>query len=222
MRKFRFLMLLLVISLSLSFISCDRSYDEEEVYEAALLLIPKSAELNTLYWGEGLMYIKNPSTSSGAYHEADYISLEKYGFRTVEEMKNLTRDVFSKEYCDYIFSAAFTSVSDDEEIHFFARYYQKYEDSEGKIPVSIMVYEKFEPLLTDEVFYDLETLKVTHSKKDKVFVQIEATVTNKGGESQKRTKQIALVEENDGWRIDSATYLKYNEQASEYEDLENK
>ncbi len=214
--------LVLVIASVLSVSACNRKYDEEEVRAAAILLIPKSEILNEIYWGEGIAYIPNLQTSNGAYHEADYISLEKYGFRTIEELKNLTREVFSEAYCQNIFDSSFSSVSDEDEVRHLARYYQKFADKDGLEPEAIMVYSYFEVMLLDKVEYHLDSLVVTHSKKDKVYVSLDVTVTNPDGLSQKRKKTIELIEEADGWRIDSATYITYNPHLDEYENLDKK
>jgi hypothetical protein len=43
------------------------------------------------------------------------------------------------------------------------------------------------------------------------MVSISCTVTREGYEPQKRTLEIALIEEEgNGWRIDSPTYLNYD------------
>jgi hypothetical protein len=196
--------------------SCDRSYNEEEVKAAALTLIPESLFLNEIYWGKGIPYVSG--NSNGAYHEANFLALSEYGFHTVEELKTLTRKTFSKGYCSYIFSTSFSSIMDNEEVQFLARYYQKYTDETQTVPECIMVYSQFENLLPDKVEYLYDSLKVTHSEKDVVFVSVKARV-ERNGNVQYRDKKIGLIEEEDGWRIDTTTYLTYNEYKNEYEDL---
>ncbi len=217
-----FISLLLIITSLFSLASCNRSYDEEEVKAAAKDLIERSVMFNEIYWGEGISYIENPSTSNGAYHEANFFDLQKYGFSTIEELKKMTEEVYSKSYCNAIFNAAFSSVSDEDEIHFFARYYQKYEDEEQKNPECIMVYGYAENLLPDKVEYLYETITVTHSKGEVVYITIDAIVTRSEDKIQTRTRRIALIEEEDGWRLNGPSYLTYNEFENEYEDLNNK
>ena len=213
------LLLCTVLSASLIFTSCDREYDEKEVKDAATLLIEKSLVLNEIYWGEGIPYIPG---STSVYCEANFISLSELGFYTIEELKEKTRAVFTNEYCEYIFSTAFSSVNDGDEIQFYARYYQKYEDEKQTIPLNIMVYSRFENMLPDKVEYLYDTLTVTHSEGDTVYVKLNARVTRDEENVQIREKIIGLIEEEDGWKIDTATYLKYNDQQDEYEDLLNK
>ena len=139
----------LFFSLSIALTSCDREYDENEVKEAAIPLIEKSLFLNKIYWGEGIPYMTSISTA--LYCEANFLALSELGFYTVDELKKQTQEVFSKDYCEDIFSTSFSSVKDGEEIQFYARYYQKYEDEFETVPVCIMVYTRFENLLPDKV-----------------------------------------------------------------------
>lgn len=207
----------LILSLSLALTSCDREYDEEEVKAAAIPLIEKSLVLNKIYWGEGIPYIS--SVSSVVYCEADFIALSELGFYTLDELKQKTQEVFSKSYCENIFSTSFSSVKDSEQIEFYARYYQKYEDEFQTKPICIMVYSKFENLLPDKVEYLYDTLTVTHSDGDTVYVKVMAKVTRDEVYEQTREMIIGFVEEENGWRIDTSTYLKYNDRQEEYEDL---
>ena len=56
----------------------------------------------------------------------------------------------------------------------------------------------------------LEAVEFAHNLGKKVYVTVKATVTLDGYEPQTREIRIALVEESEGWRIDSPTYLSYN------------
>lgn len=213
-----FLSLLIVFSLTLSLFSCDRSYDEKIVEKEARYLIEKSLVLNEIYWGKGIPYVRIDTQS--AYCEADFFALRELGFNTVEGLKEKTREVFSEGYCNSIFSTAFSSVVDSDDLMYYARYYQKYEDKEQTIPVCIMVYSEFKNLLPDEVTYLYDTLVVTHSEKDVVYVKLNAIVKTKDGKEQVREKIIGLVEEEGrGWRIETSTYVRYNEKQDEYENL---
>lgn len=203
------------------FVSCgNRSYDEAVVKEEAARLIEKSMILNEIYWGEGIPYIP---TSASVYCEANFLALSDLGFYTIDELKEKTRAVFSEGFCEYVFSTAFSSVNDGEEIQFYARYYQKYADIEKQEPECIMVYSQFKNLLKDKVEYLYDTLTVTHSKGDTVYVKITAKVTNEEGKEQYREKKVGLIEEESGWKLDTTTYLTYNSSEEEYKDLiENK
>ena len=77
-------------------------------------------------------------------------------------------------------------------------------------------------MIPDKVEYLYDTLTGTHSEGETVYVKIQANVTRDEEHSQIREMVIGLVEEETGWRIDTPTYLKYNDRQEEYEDLQDK
>ena len=106
-----------------------------------------------------------------------------------------------------------------------ARYYQKYnaiDDSTEYAEECIMVDSEAEVLLDDKIVYDYDTLTVSHAKGDLVFVNITVTVTDSEGEkSQTKELSISLIEEADGWRINSPTYTTYFDR-TQYDDIQDK
>lgn len=219
----RIVSLIIVFGLLCSLVSCkekNREYDENEVKLAAESLIKKSAELNYIFWGEGIGYINDASYSVGYYYPADIFSLLSYGIETIDDLKEKTKKVFSSSYSENIFSTVFSSLGDEDEIYGFARYYQKYSDAENKEPECIMVYSNALVLLKDEVSYDFDTLKVIGSKKQTVYVTLSVNV-KRGENTQSRELKVGLVEEEGGWRIDTPTYMSYVEN-DDYQDLQDK
>lgn len=214
------LTLVILLAFCLNLTSCNRKYDEMVVKEEAARLIAASVELNEIYWGKGIGYINDAAGSNGAYYEANFFDLVKYEIRTVDDLKDKTRLVFSEGYCESIFQTAFSSVVDEEELQFYARYYQKYADEYNKEPITIMVYSLAKVLLTDEIEYHYDTLQVIGSKKETVYVQIEVSVTRED-KTQRKVLKIGLVEENLGWRLDTPTYSSYNETENDYNNLQN-
>lgn len=214
-----FIVITLVFLLCFGLVSCDRKYNEEEVLSAARILIEKSMVLNEIYWGKGIPF--EPTVIS-LYSEANLFALYELGFYTLDELKIKTHEVFTNAYCENIFESSFESETELETHRFFHRYYQKYADENKTEPVSIMVYSKFENLLPDKVEYLYDTLKVSHVERDTVYVSIMAIVTRDEKSVQIKQNVIALKEEENGWRIDSPTYLKYNDKKDEYEDLLDK
>ena len=215
--------LLTLFALLCSLISCgekNREYDESEVKQAAEILISKSAALNQIFWGEGIGYISDSSYSVGYYYPADIFSLYNYGIETVDDLKEKTREVFSFAYSQNIFSTVLSSLNDGDGIYAYARYYQKYSDAEEKVPETIMVYSKALVLLKDEVRYNFDTMEVIGSKKEMVYVTLTVDVV-RGENTQTRALKVGLIEEEDGWRIDTPTYMSYVEN-SDYEDLQDK
>lgn len=209
--------LLLVLVLSFSLFSCkekNRTYDEGEVKAAAADLIERSKVLNLVYWGTGIEYVENDNTSNGYYYEANILHLEKLGFKTIEELRTMTLGVFSAEYSEIIFASSLSSVSDEDGIHSLARYYQKYLDKEMKEPDTIMVYSRAKVLLTDEVVYLYETLEVEGSVGEVVYVNLKVSVT-RDEKTQIRSIRVGLIEQENGWRLNDATYITYDKEYKE-------
>ena len=221
--KNRFISLLLVTVTLVSLFtlsSCNRSYDEEEIIEVSKILLKDAEMLNIVYYGSGIEYFDDED-EKGYYRKANVNHLEELGFSTIDELKTLTDKTFSVGYSYEIYSTILSSLSTDISIVSPARYYQAYDEETGA-PTHIMVYSNFTPMLKDSIVYDYESLRVDGSKKEKVYVKIDATVTNADGKSQTTTVTVALVEEDDGWRIDNPTYANYNEYKDRYDELNNK
>lgn len=200
--------------------SCNRKFDEAEVLEAAEKLLKTAEMLNKVYYGSGIQYFDSDE-EIGYYRKADPNHLEKLGFATIEELKKITEETFTKRYSETVYSTILSSLTDDTSIVSPARYYQVF-DEKTNLPTHIMVYSKFTALLKGEIEYDYTTLRVEGSKKEKVNLLIEATVKNTEGLSQKTTVKVTLVEEENGWRIDNPTYANYNAMKDKYDDLKDK
>jgi len=202
--------LLLLITFIVALTSCDVKYDEAEVKAAAKELIEESVLLNDIYWGEGLPHSDDKNTSDGVY----YTALESYhyslGFKTIDELKTLTEKTFSKGFCQtQIYPTILESVQDGDKAIILSRYYQKYGGKNFNVPEYIMVNSTWKKILDSEVEYDYESIVVKGSDEERVYVTLKATVKKDGYDPQTREIEIALVEEDDGWKIDSPTYLNY-------------
>jgi len=209
MRKCSLLLLIAVIVFSaLCFTGCDRSYNENEVLSSARELLERSKTLNEIYYGEGIAYIEDESKREGSYYQADAYSLSKYGISTLEDIKNLTRSVFTTEYSNILISTKLSSVIDDTSIASFARYYQKKSSLDGS-DECIMVYKDAAVFLKDTVTYDYESMTVSDVDGEIIYVTLNVTVTNPENQTQSSTLTVGLIEEEDGFRIDTPTYKSY-------------
>lgn len=204
------LLTLVVIIIVFCGVSCEknREYDETEVLASAKTLIQKSEKLNMLYYGKGILYVDDKNHSSGVYYMADSVSVAEYGIQTVDDIKALTRECFTEEYSNLIIGTKLSSISDSSGIQNYARYYQKYSAIDDS-PECIMVNKETEVFLKDTIVYNYSSLSVIGSEGEFVKVKIEVTVTNSDGESQTKSVEIKLLEESNGWRIDSPTYTRY-------------
>ena len=220
MKNKAFLLTIVVILNLFLCISCskNREYDETEVITAAAELIKKSERLNDIYYGRGIEYSKNESEGNGVYYPADFLSLERLGIKTVNDIKNLTAECFTKEYAALVINTKLSQVYDEDGIQEYSRYYQKYNALDNSEEY-IMVYKNATVYLTDTVLYDYSSLRVSRVKGDEVFVSISVTVSTDDGKVQTKDIEISLLEEENGWRINSPTYARYFDR-QQYEDLQ--
>lgn len=218
-------LILTTLFLTVSFLSSckekNREYNAEEVEAALVALLPECEVLNTVYYGAGINYISSQN-NNGVYREADFIHLNELGFNTVEELKVLTKRVFSEKLSEEIFKNKLNTTVNDQNSE-LGRYYQKYSDSldpSKAEPICIMVNSVSEAIFEDRMTYDYTSAKAVGSKGQLVFVEISCTVENKDGESQTQTLKIAMFEENYGWRIASnSTFTNYNPYKDRYDEL---
>lgn len=198
----RFLSILILSAMLLSLISCgekNREYDESEVIYAAERLIRRSKILNEIYWGEGIRYYEDAAFANGKYYPADPEHLLELGFETVDGLKTITKNTFSASYSESIFESKLSS-SREEEYFGYARYYQGID--------RIMVYSDAASFLNDEVKYLYDTLEAVGSRGEVVFVKLSVEISD-GENTQTRELEVGLIEEEDGWKIDTPTYMSY-------------
>ena len=214
-------LLLVIVAFAslLSFTSCNRKYDKEEVIAAAKALLKDAELLNEVYYGSGIRYYDIEIENAGYYKRADDEHLKELGFSTVNELKALTEKTFSYSYSQNVFSTILIGLKEDGKVVSAARYYQ-YTNEETEESY-IMVYTKHEAILKDKISYDYDSVRVERSKKENVYVKVDATVTNSQGDSQKVTITVVLIEEANGWRICNPTYANYNALNDRYNELEN-
>ena len=213
-----FLLTIVVILSTISIFSCgkkdiDRDYNETEVITSAKDLIKKSALLNEIYYGHGIECdTGDVSNANGYYFPADILSLNKFGVQTLEDIKKLTRECFTEAQSNFMINTVLSSIRDDDgEITYFARYYQEYDSLNTSEEKCIMVYSKYEPFLIDTVEYLYDTVKISDVEGEIITVEIDVNVTNSKGSVQKKTLKINLLEEKEGFRIDSPTYARNSE-----------
>ncbi len=220
--KITSLLLTVVVILAVLLTSCaiNRDYVESEVIAAAEKLIRASATLEEIYYGKGIAHDQDKSSANGAYYRASAASLSLFGINTLEDLKKMTREVYTISLSDVIISTKLSSVSDEDGIQSYARYYQKYNSLDGT-EECIMVYDLAEVFLKDSVIYDYTSIKVSRVKGESIFVTVGVTVINEEGKSQSSTLEVELIEEGAGFRLNSPTYKRYADD-DYYNELQNK
>ena len=94
------------------------------------------------------------------------------------------------------------------DIIYFSRYYQAYEVLDPNTEKCIMVYSKYEVLLKDKIEYLYDTVRIFDVDGETIYVNIDVKVTNSEGNVQEKTLKIGLIEEKNGFRIDTPTYAR--------------
>lgn len=190
----------------------NREYDEAEVAIAARELIEKSEILTELYFGDGIPYLTEGEFSSN-YCPADTEYLDSIGVKYIEDLKNLTRGVFSEGESEFLFSL-FLSRMDNDEFVGVAHYIPAYEgEGDEKKEVGILVYKKrAESVLVKEdesTTHDYDTISVIGSEGERVKVSIKSTVVCDDGRKETQDNEIYLIEENGVWKLDSQPKCAY-------------
>ncbi len=188
----------------------NREYDKAEVEAAAQVLIEDSKLLNYIYWGEGIPYVDDKNLSSGNYYPANEDYLASIGVKTIDDLKKKTEKTYSDAVCKWIYSTVLSSVYSDTAVAGLARYEQVYSGKNNDVPEFIRVYIEADYWLIDTVEY-YPSVEALRSEGEVVYVLVLATVTNPEGKVMNVNLEIGLVEEDDGWRLNTPTYARYYE-----------
>ena len=202
-----------VLALCAALVSCSKSKHTAEEMRAVLgELLPKSAELNEIYFGDGLPTNRDENAVRAFYESFDTdiaaISYEPVdpacGYETVDDIKAATLEVFTEEYAEFLFDRAFTGISalfdegTDTEHRTTAVYAMNLEQ-DGFLTKRVNLKDDAIPLGRT---YDLDSLEVLRENETGVQVRLKSFF---GGEPSVDV-EMWLTETKNGWRLDSPTY----------------
>ena len=200
--------LLLAVVLAAALSSCRVKIEDEAAFFAEVAsLIDESAEVNVLFFGEGLPF-DDPDGLSAAEivgaETSDIIARTTYRpvsedakYRSRDEIMDLARSVYSEKYADSLYSLGFEGVSSESgAVAVYARYI--YTDADG---LTINMYSVANARKLERT-YDTSTLRIDRRGRDYVVVSLEAF---DGGASAGRV-QLRVNKEGAGWRLDWPTY----------------
>ena len=205
MKKLFVLFLCAAIALNI-LVSCDRTYDEDEVKAAAQVLLENSKTVNEIFYGKGLGYDEESELTYGIYSPADEEHLAALGVSNTEGLKTLTKTVYTNELCEIIFSTKLSSVKDtDGEVKELRRYYDgKFGDS-----TVIMVYTEAFVNYDNDIDYLYETLTVMGADGEYINIEVDVLLTSIYGETRTVRAEFSLLEEENGFRLDTLSFVKY-------------
>ncbi len=187
-------------------------YSDEEIRTALDELLPKSYELNEIYFGEGLPHTEDEAAVEAFYNSFDTdVSTLSYvpvaadcGYGNETELREATLAVFSDAYAETLFSRAFTGITavineGYEQEYVTSAMYARYLEQAGVLTVRINLKEEALPLGR---VYDTSTMEIIRQRDNRVTVVLSGYVNG----VEDCTAEITLVLEEDGWRLDSPTY----------------
>ncbi len=210
MKKYSFIVAL-ILAFAVILPSCSQSYDDAEIKEALRELLPKSAELNEIYFGEGLPLCSDREIVEAffATFDSDIEAVNYHpvdpscGYASEDDIRAATLEVFTAEYSEYLFERAFTGITavipsgedgDSKQNAIYAMYLMQ----SGTLTVRIDLADDSIPLGRE---YDIERATVTRQRKNQVTVTVPSVL-----DGVTLDIELRLVKTDSGWRLDSPTY----------------
>ena len=200
----------LLILLTLT--SCGGGVPSEEENRTVLdELLPKSFELNEIYFGEGLPMSNDKAMVEQFYgmFDSDVEAINYHpvdvscGYTTETDIREATLEVFTADYAEYLFGRAFSGISatfneGEEQEYTSTAVYAMYIEQDGILTVRINLDEEAIPLGR---MYDLDGMELTENEENFVIAKIPTEMDGRALDVELR-----LVLTPDGWRLDSPTY----------------
>lgn len=197
----------------ISFCSCGGAkYSEDEIKTALDELLPKSFEMNEIYFGKGLPISEDKDVLDEYYSGFDS-DIEMINYHPVSrdcpyqnetELRAATLQVFTKEYSEYLFQRAFNGISaqiQNQEglTETYSAIYAMYIEENGVLTVRLNLEDDAMELNRE---YRTDEMRILSQRGKSATVVIPTYVD---GEFDANA-QIKLVKTPDGWRLDSPTY----------------
>lgn len=186
-------------------------HTEEEIRTVLDELLPKSFELNEIYFGEGLPMSNDKAMVEQFYgmFDSDVEAINYHpvdvscGYTTETDIREATLEVFTADYAEYLFGRAFSGISatfneGEEQEYTSTAVYAMYIEQDGILTVRINLDEEAIPLGR---MYDLDGMELTENAENFVIAKIPTEMDGRALDVELR-----LVKTPDGWRLDSPTY----------------
>ncbi len=202
------LILILILTLGTVLSSCgNRDYDEAVVKAETRVLLEKSKAINEVFYGVGMTVDSSLSSLiTGYYKPVSKEYLGELGVSNLNGLRELTKEVYTEELSELIFQTKLISVKDSAgNVVVYARYFETKVNNEQRV----MVYTAADPMYENDVDYLYDTLVVRGSDKQHIIVELDVKLTTFDGFSRVERIEILLLEEKDGFRLDTLSFAKY-------------
>ena len=176
---------ILIVIFAVSIVGC-KSVSDNEAKAIFNTLVKESYELNVIYFGEGL----KPQVTD---KDSLYIPVQGSENYTAKlPLVERTREIFSTDYATDIIKTAFEGESG---VIGSSAIYARYIEYEGYLSVR----KDIEGI--EIAKYDYSTTEIIKNSNRFIIAKIKTTNLEKN-----QYVEITLINEDNGWRIDSATY----------------
>ena len=209
----KILLLTLVLTMAIALCACGGDkYTTDEVKAALEELLPKSYEMNVIYFGEGLPISEDKDVIEEFYQgfESDIEMINYHPvssdcpYQNETELRDATLEVYTEEYAEFLFQRAFRGISDqlqnvDGHNVTYNAIYAMYIEENGVLTVRLNLDEEAIPLNRT---YDVSALTIVSQRGNVVQVEIPSYVDGQFD----MNITLRLVQTENGWRLDSPTY----------------
>lgn len=201
--------LILAVLLLCACAACAKpQYGEDEIKAALETLIPASATLNEIYFGEGLPLSVDEDEYEAYYqmYDSDVSTLgyepvaEDAAYRTEAELREATLAVFTEDYAQFLFERAFsglTATYDDETTA--SAVYARYIETDGVLTKRVGSKNEAIPLGRE---YAIGEAVLVSQRNGCAVVDVPTSVDG----TADAVVRLRLVMTDGGWRLDSPTY----------------
>ena len=195
----RILLLLLSVMLLIALTACGEKDLEITVEDATAVLkdlVPRSYELNVIFFGEGLP-VENPPETKPTSVTYQPVTAD-CGYTSISQIMKKAEQVYSTRYLDGVYVAAFIGVSaesDDGMVDTTVS--PRYQEIGGKLQADIAAPVK-------NIRGKLEVVSATVEGATPTYVTTKVTCLDEDGNTVVLT--VLLTLENGVWLLDSPTY----------------
>ncbi|MBE6541700.1 MAG: hypothetical protein E7672_04560 [Ruminococcaceae bacterium] len=194
--------------------SCGSKYEIDEIRAITKDLVERSAEMNVIYFGEGLPTIDEEGEGVDEFIDSfghnvktvNYLPVsEESPYQNETELREATLEVFTEKYAEILFVRAFNGIShtieyqnDSSLNENVSVVYARYIEKDGVLTVRLDLED--EAMKLGRV-YDYENLKIVRESGNNVTVEIPTEF-----EGRELDIELTIVKTDGGWRLDTPTY----------------
>lgn len=190
-----FTSIILIAILAVSMVGCGGP-EEAEAKAIVKDLVESSLELNEIYFGKKGLNYRDSGNPAETY--LPVLETEKYVFKS--KLVEATYKVFCEDYADSIIKMAFSGAQSEINQNSVKSRFMLIGDDDW-----LYINKDYEYPIEHFTEYDFSTIKIDYISGSFIDATIEGKrMTDKGYENV--TVDISLVNEDNGWRLQDATY----------------